>query len=51
MTLQAALAGDRRGALEALMADPLCGHLTPARVRRAGAELMAATRKWLPQFK
>ncbi|KPK86085.1 MAG: hypothetical protein AMJ81_02075 [Phycisphaerae bacterium SM23_33] len=51
MTLEAALTGDRKLAFEALMTDPLCGHLPPSRVRRMGAELMAATRRWLPQFK
>ena len=50
MTLEAALSGDRELALQALMADPLCAHLSPSEVRRMGLELMAATRKWLPQF-
>ncbi len=51
MTLEAALTGERELALQALMADPICSHLTPTRVRKMGGELMAATRKYLPQFK
>jgi len=49
-TLQAGLAGERTLAIEALMLDPLCSHLTPSEVRKMGDELMAATREWLPQF-
>ena len=51
MTLQAALTGDRKLALDALIADPICGHLPAAKVRRMGAELMQATKRWLPQFR
>ena len=51
MIEQAALTGDKELALQALMADPICAHLTPSRVRKMGLELMAATRKYLPQFK
>jgi len=50
MTLEAALKGDRELALQALMMDPQCAHLTPDRVRAMGAELMRATRAYLPQF-
>jgi alpha-galactosidase len=50
MVLEAALKGDRKLALEALMIDPLCAHLSPRQVRAMGMELMAATKGWLPQF-
>ncbi len=51
MVLEAALKGDRKLALEALMIDPLCAHLSPRQVREMGLELMAATKEWLPQFR
>ncbi len=51
MTLDAALTGDKKLAFEALMTDPICGHLSPSQVRKMGSELMTATKKWLPQFK
>ncbi len=50
LTLEAAMTGDVSMALEALMMDPLCAHLAPSRVRAMGEELMAATKRWLPQF-
>jgi alpha-galactosidase/6-phospho-beta-glucosidase family protein len=50
MVLEAALMGDRELALQALMLDPLCAHLSPSQVRAMGAELLAATSDWLPQF-
>lgn len=50
MTLQAALTGNQRLALEALTLDPLCSHLPPSRVRAMGLELMESARSWLPQF-
>ena len=51
LTLEAALAGDRELALQALMMDPLCSHLPPDRVREMGSQLMAATKRYLPQFR
>jgi len=51
MTMNAAITGDRKRAFEALMLDPICAHLPPSDVRHMGAELMAATTDWLPQFK
>ncbi len=51
MTLQAALTGDRDLALEALSVDPICSHLSGAKIRKMGMELMEATRDWLGQFK
>lgn len=51
MTLEAALTGNRKLALEALMLDPLCAKLAPSDIKKMGLELMAATREYLPQFK
>ena len=51
MTLEAALTGNRKLAIEALMLDPLCAKLAPSDIRKMGLELMAATRAYLPQFK
>jgi alpha-galactosidase len=51
MTLRAALDGDKELALKALSLDPLCSRLSKDEVGRMGAELMAATSDWLPQFK
>lgn len=50
MALEAALTGDRKLAMEALMLDPLCAKLAPSDVRKMGFELMQATREYLPQF-
>ena len=50
MTLDAALMGDKDLAFDALMTDPICSHLSPSQIRKMGTELMAATKKWLPQF-
>ena len=50
MTLEAALTGNKQLALEALMLDPLCHKLTFAETRQMAEELMAANRKYLPQF-
>jgi alpha-galactosidase/6-phospho-beta-glucosidase family protein len=51
MTLEAALSGNRKLALEALMLDPLCAKLAPSQIRKMGLDLMEATREYLPQFK
>jgi alpha-galactosidase len=51
MTLEAALTGDRKLALEALTLDPLCAKLAPSDIKKMGLELMAATGKYLPQFR
>ena len=50
MTLDAALNGNKNLAFEALMLDPLCRKLPFGKIRRMGEELMAANRRWLPQF-
>jgi alpha-galactosidase len=51
MTLEAALKGDKKLAIEALMIDPQCWHLRPAQVRKMAGELMEATADYLRQFK
>ena len=50
MTLEAALTGNKRLALQALMLDPLCHKLTFAEITKMGEELMEANKNWLPQF-
>lgn len=50
MTLEAALKGDKKLAMEALMLDPLCAKLAPSDVRKMGNELIEATKEYLPQF-
>jgi len=49
MIVEAAMKGDRRLALEALISDPMVQDAATA--PRMLAEMMAATRPWLPQFK
>lgn len=51
MTLEAAIKGDKKLALEALMLDPLCAKLPPSDIKKMGGELLEATEKYLPQFK
>jgi alpha-galactosidase len=51
MTVEAALTGNRELALQSLMLDPLCSHLTSGQVREMGEQLIAATKAWLPRFK
>jgi alpha-galactosidase/6-phospho-beta-glucosidase family protein len=51
MTLEAALNGNKKLALEALMLDPLCARLAPSQIRKMGLDLMTATKSYLPQFK
>jgi alpha-galactosidase len=51
MTLEAALTGNKKLAMESLMLDPLCAKLAPSDVRKMGLELMESTRRYLPQFK
>jgi alpha-galactosidase len=50
MTLEAALTGNKKMALEALTLDPLCAKLAPSDIKKMGLELMTATKKYLPQF-
>ncbi len=48
--LEAAVTGNKDLALQALIQDPLCSHLSIDAARAMGEELMAATANWLPQF-
>lgn len=51
MTVEAVLTGDRRLALQTLLTDPLCANVADYRkVSVMLDELLAANRKWLPQF-
>ena len=49
-TVEAALTGDRRTVLEAMLADPVAGALPFEHVLAMTDELLAATAPWLPQF-
>jgi len=51
MTTEAALAGNKKLALDALLMDPLSQHLLPSQIKAMGEELMEANKNWLPQFK
>lgn len=51
MTLEAAIKGSKKLALEALMLDPLCAKLAPSEVKKMGSKLIEATKEYLPQFK
>jgi alpha-galactosidase len=50
IALEAALTGNRKLAFDALMLDPLCSRLAPSNIKKMGAELLEATRAYLPQF-
>lgn len=49
-TVAAGLTGDLDGALQALVADPVCAKLPPVTIRKMGLELLRANARWLPQF-
>lgn len=49
-TVDAALAGDRDRAVEAMLLDPLAGRVDYERVVQMTDEMIAATSRWLPQF-
>ena len=50
LTVAAALSGRRDDVLAALLADPLTGRTDYDHVEQMTDELLAATRRWLPQF-
>ena len=51
MTVEAALTGDRKLALEVLLNDPMCGAVRDFRdIEKMLDELLHANRRWLPQF-
>jgi alpha-galactosidase/6-phospho-beta-glucosidase family protein len=49
-TMEAGLSGSLEDALLALMADPICAHMTASDIRKMGMELLQANSKYLPQF-
>ena len=50
MTVAAALKGDRRLLLEAMILDPSTAHADFASISTMCDELLASNRKWLPRF-
>jgi alpha-galactosidase len=50
LTVDAALAGDRELAFEAMLADPLASRVDYDALWRMSNELIDATSRWLPQF-
>lgn len=50
LTVEAALAGDRRLVLQAMFADPVAGSLPFEHVSSMTEEMLLATSAWLPQF-
>jgi alpha-galactosidase len=49
-TVEAALSGSRKAALEAMLADPLGGRMDYHAIVSMTDELIASTKRWLPQF-
>jgi hypothetical protein len=50
LTVEAGLTGDRELVHAAMLLDPHAGTLGDATIQRMTAELLDATRRWLPQF-
>lgn len=50
LTVDAALTGDRERVFEAMLVDPLAGRLDYDAVQAMTDEMLAATKRWLPQF-
>jgi alpha-galactosidase len=50
LTVEAAVTGDRRTALQAFALDPLAGRGDLCDIEAMADELLAATARWLPQF-
>jgi alpha-galactosidase len=51
MTVEAAISGDRDAAVDAMLLDPLAGRIDFDHVARMTDEMLAATARWLPQFR
>jgi len=49
-TVDAAIAGDRRKVVEAMLLDPLAGRIDYDHLQQMTDEMLAATAQWLPQF-
>jgi alpha-galactosidase/6-phospho-beta-glucosidase family protein len=50
LTVEAALTGDRRTLLQAMLIDPICGSLPLEHVVAMRDEMLQATLAWLPAF-
>ena len=50
LVVEAGLEGNWEKAYQALINDPLCGHLPVRKVKQMGRELLEANRRYLPQF-
>jgi alpha-galactosidase/6-phospho-beta-glucosidase family protein len=50
LTVDAALTGDRERVFEAMLVDPLAGRLDYDALQAMTDEMLAATKRWLPQF-
>jgi alpha-galactosidase len=50
LTVEAGLTGSRERVLDALLVDPLAGRLDYDAMVAMGDEMLAATKRWLPQF-
>ncbi len=49
-TVDAALSGDRKGVIEAMLLDPLAGRIDFDHLEQMTDEMLTATKQWLPQF-
>jgi alpha-galactosidase/6-phospho-beta-glucosidase family protein len=50
LTVEAGLTGSRERVMEALLVDPLAGRIDYDEMVAMGDEMLAATKRWLPQF-
>jgi len=50
LTVEAGLTGSRERVMEALLVDPLAGRIDYDALGAMGDEMLAATKRWLPQF-
>jgi alpha-galactosidase/6-phospho-beta-glucosidase family protein len=50
LTVEAGLTGDRDRVVDAMLVDPLAGRIDYDAVRAMSDEMLAATKRWLPQF-
>ena len=50
LTVEAGLSGSRERVLDALLVDPLAGRIDYDAMVAMGDEMLAATKRWLPQF-
>jgi alpha-galactosidase len=50
LTVEAGLTGERDRVVDAMLVDPLAGRIDYDAVRAMSDEMLAATKRWLPQF-